>query len=69
MIDFAFLPVDGPNHCRESFEEDKDERFQQGSDVLRGLLGIIVILFSLPASIALRLAVMMYPKWRWQNRQ
>jgi len=68
IIDCAFYPVDGPNHCLESYRHDKNELFQQGSDFFRALLGIIVIGFCVPTAVVLRLAVVVYPKWHWKNR-
>ncbi|MFC3151319.1 hypothetical protein ACFOEK_09805 [Litoribrevibacter euphylliae] len=68
IIDFAFYPVDGPNHCVDSYRADKDELYQQGSDFFRAMLGLIVIVFCLPTSLVLRLAVLIYPNWHFSNR-
>lgn len=68
VIDFTFLPIDGPDHCWNSYRADKLERFQEGSDLFRAVLGVFVILFSLPASVALRLAVLVYPQWHWKHQ-
>lgn len=69
IIDYAFQPVDGPNHCFDSYRADEDELFQQGSDFFRAILGLIVIVFCVPTAVLLRLAVLVYPKWHFSNRR
>ena len=44
IIDFTFYPLDGPNHCLQSLRNDNESGHQQGSDLARGLLGIITII-------------------------
>jgi hypothetical protein len=65
IIDFTFYPVDGPRHCYQAMLDDKDEGFKEGSDVMRVILGEIIILACIPISIVLRLAVLLIPGWRF----
>lgn len=51
IINFAFYPLDGPNHCLHAYENDSDELHKQGSDITRGILGIIIIVACIPISI------------------
>ena len=54
IINFAFWPVDGPNHCQLAFEDDPEETFYDGgSDFVRFVLSLIIIVACLPISIIL----------------
>ena len=61
IIDFAFLPIDGPDHCYKAYLSDKDEENEEGSDIMRGLLGIIVILVCIPLSVVTRIYTFVFP--------
>jgi len=54
-IDFAFVPIDGPNHCLQAYHSDKDERHREGSDIARCVLGVGIILVCIPISILTRI--------------
>ena len=43
IINFAFYPVDGPDHCLRAYESDSDELHHEGNDIVRALLGIIIV--------------------------
>jgi len=43
IINFAFYPLDGPDHCLQSYQNDPDEHHQSGSDFVRAVLGVIII--------------------------
>lgn len=45
-IDWAFKPLDGPEHCRQAYEADSQERFVQGSDVAMFFLGLLVLIMA-----------------------
>lgn len=66
IINFAFSPIDGPQHCKKSYENEPNEEFYPGSDITRAILGIFVIVVCIPLSILLRLAVIIIPKWRYK---
>ena len=56
IINFTFWPVDGPDHCQQAFEADPEETFKDGgSDFVRVLLGLIIIMFCAPIAIILYL--------------
>lgn len=44
IVNWAFRPIDGPSHCKDAYESDKDENFHTGTKwwVRVGLLIIIV---------------------------
>lgn len=45
IINFAFYPVDGPDHCQEAYKKEaKDDQFmREGNRLLRAILAIIVL--------------------------
>ena len=51
VINFAFYPLDGSDHCLQSYEKDSDEHHEQGSDTMKGVLGIFIIVGCIPISI------------------
>ena len=65
IINFAFYPIDGPDHCHQEYLKDKDQHNEAGSDVLRGILGIIVIVFCIPIAVITRLYVLVFPEARF----
>ena len=69
IIDFAFLPVDGPRHCYQAWQADKDEQFYRGSKILRALLIIIVLAACLVIAVVLRIIVFFIRPWRHQVEQ
>ncbi|MDH5183444.1 MAG: hypothetical protein OEX12_06085 [Gammaproteobacteria bacterium] len=66
IINFAFLPIDGPQHCQKALEDEPAEEFYPGSDLTRAILGILVIIVCIPLSIIHRIAVIIIPKWRYK---
>lgn len=67
VINFTFLPIDGPGHCYSAYLSDRDEMNEEGSDLMRGLLGIIIILTCIPLSMITRLYVLVFPRARFQG--
>lgn len=45
VIDFTFKPLDGEDHCYNSFLADEREHHRHGSDLARAILGVGVVLF------------------------
>ncbi|SEA35568.1 hypothetical protein [Microbulbifer marinus] len=60
VIDFTFEPLEGRGHCLRSFEADEEEHWE-GSDIMRGLLGIIIVAACIPLSVITRLYVLVFP--------
>lgn len=58
VINFTFWPVDGLNHCRQAFENDPEETFNDNNgDVFRVLISVFIVAFCIPISIVL------YTQW------
>ena len=55
VINFAFYPLEGKNHCLKAYCADVDENFMSGSDLARLFLSILI----LPTSIVI--ALILYP--------
>jgi hypothetical protein len=51
IINIAFYPLDGANHCLQAYENDRDERHEEGNDIARGVLGIIIIVACVPICV------------------
>jgi len=66
IINFAFSPIHGPQHCKRAHKDEPHEEFYPGSDITRAILGIFVLLVCIPLSILLRLAVLIIPGWRYK---
>lgn len=43
IINFTFYPLDGENHCLLAYEDDKQNGHQQGSDLMKAVLGLIAV--------------------------
>jgi len=62
IIDFAFLPVDGPRHCYNAYKSDEESgKHTEGSDIGRALLGAFIVLACIPIAIITRLWVLLVP--------
>lgn len=66
IINFAFSPVDGPQHCLDSYEADKEEMHKEGSDKARCILGLFIIIACAPISIITRIWVLISPSSRYK---
>ena len=64
VIDFTFLPIDGPDHCFNAYLADRDELHEEGSDLMRGLLGLIILMVCIPLALVTRLFVLVVPAAR-----
>lgn len=51
VINFAFYPLDGKNHCLQALEEDNETGHVHGNDLMRAILGVIIIIACLPISL------------------
>jgi len=61
IINFAFYPVDGPDHCYQTYLGDADELHKQGSDIARALLGLFIIVACVPISLITRIYILVFP--------
>ena len=55
VIDFAFYPIDGENHCYNAAQADKHGRYEQGNDITQFVLSMIIFIVCPFIAIALRL--------------
>lgn len=58
VINFAFYPVDGPNHCLEAYKKEKhlSKEMREGNKLARGVMFWLIVLPScLVIGVALRL--------------
>lgn len=69
IINFAFLPVDGPDHCYNCWRSEKHQRNLKGNDSLRAVLGVLIILVCLPVSLVTRIAVTVKPDWHHTQKR
>ena len=42
IIDFAFYPIDGKNHCKKAAAADEHGRYERGNDIAQFILSIII---------------------------
>lgn len=61
LIDFAFYPIDGPEHCRQAYASDADELFVHGSDLALAALGMLVLIMAPILGVIIRLSLAI--KW------
>jgi len=57
IINFAFLPVDGPDHCFQAYNKEIDdaEHMRHGNKLVRGILSIIVLPSCIIIGVVLRI--------------
>lgn len=60
VVDWIFYPIDGPEHCLQSYRSEggEDDKYRRGNDIALAFLG----LFVLASTIPLRLMVWVYSK-------
>jgi len=69
VIDFSFYPIDGPNHCLRTLDNDSEKKYIQGSDLAKALLGLIIIITSIFITLFLRLAILIIPSWHYKFKK
>lgn len=67
IINLAFYPVDGENHCYKAWQADHLGLYRQGSDVTRFTLSLFIILATPAIAILLRLVVPLVPRWSYKG--
>ncbi len=65
IIDFAFYPIDGPRHCYQAWQAE-DEHFWRGSDFMRFILSVIIIIACPVIAILLYILVLFIRPWRYE---
>lgn len=51
IIDSTFYPLDGKNHCVDSYLINNDEEFNRGNDIALVILAIFVVILCIPIAI------------------
>ncbi|WNZ57160.1 hypothetical protein QT397_07395 [Microbulbifer sp. MKSA007] len=69
VINYTLKPIDGPDHCYQSYLWDHAEKHEEGSDYMRAVLGVIVILICVPMGLLIRLYVIVFPGARWKKEK
>lgn len=64
IIDFAFFPIDGPRHCYQTWQADKDEQFKRGNDFMLIILSIIIVVVCPVIAIVLHMLVLFIRPWK-----
>lgn len=67
IIDFTFYPLDGRDHCYRAYLADSQERNEEGSDLMRGMLGLIILFTCLPLALLTRFYVLVFPSARFEG--
>lgn len=44
IIDLAFYPLDGENHCRNAAQADMHGRYERGNDLTQFILSMIILI-------------------------
>ena len=68
VIDFAFYPLDGPGHCRNSYMKDMDEGFIEGRTVPYIFLGLLILLITPFIGVVLHTVVFIFPSIGWEAK-
>ena len=67
VINATFYLVDGSDHCLQAYKNDSDEEFKKGSDLMRFILSIIIIIACPFIFIALFIMVTIFTDWRYKT--
>ena len=56
IVNFAFLPVDGPDHCFQAYTKEKkdSEYMREGNKIVRGVLACIILPSCILIGVVLR---------------
>ena len=55
VIDYTFLPLDGPNHCYQAYLAGNKTHYRDGSDAMRVVLSILILFWAMPIALATRI--------------
>ena len=67
LVDFEFSPIDGPRHCLNAYKMDPEQKHKNGSDLMRVVLGLIIIIGFIPTSILTRLIIIFFPNTKFNT--
>jgi len=69
VINVTFYLVDGPEHCLQEYQNDKEQKFKKGSDLMRLILSIIIITACPLIFVFLLILVTLIPSWRYKSKK
>ena len=69
IINFAFKPIDGPEHCYYAYLKDSQELFKQGSDIARIVLSLFIFIACPIIAIILYTVTFIIPSLRWNGKR
>jgi len=55
VINYTFLPLDGPNHCYQAYLAGNKQHFRDGSDLMRVILSSLIFFNAMPIAIVTRI--------------
>lgn len=65
IINYTFLPLDGPDHCYQAYLAGNQTYYRDGSDLMRVILSSLIIFNAIPIAIVTR--VVAWYRNRHQN--
>ena len=54
IINYTFLPLDGPDHCYQAYLAGNQTYYRDGSDLMRGIWSSLIIFNAIPIAIVTR---------------
>ena len=54
IINYTFLPLDGPDHCYQAYLAGNQTYYRDGSDLMRVILSSLIIFNAIPIAIVTR---------------
>jgi len=64
IINYTFLPLDGPDHCYQAYLAGNQTYYRDGSDLMRVILSSLIIFNAIPIAIVTRVVA-----WRRNRHQ
>ncbi|MDC9720151.1 MAG: hypothetical protein PSN46_05400 [Gammaproteobacteria bacterium] len=55
VINFSFEAIDGPDHCYQAYVNGSKTHYRDGSDLMRFILSLLIIINALPIAVIAKL--------------
>jgi len=55
LINYCFYPLDGPDHCYQAYLSGNKSHYRDGSDLMRLILSVLIIVNAVPIIVATRM--------------
>ncbi len=69
IINYAFYPIDGPDHCDKAYRYDIDGNYREGNDVMRMVLSVFVVVSCVFIAVCTRLYTLFVPSAHYKNKR